>query len=169
MTNCKKKMQSKSANLLINQQKKTLKDFFQNFYTREAKWWQQIKFTTKHLMFSKKNYQSPENFTPSWMMWMVTFCKSGPLPLSRSGFPPRILKPIGMKSSVWRIISLIRKTKDTFFLKFFFRVKSDFFFFFSSAEKEIPVTYGIILVIYKKNFVATCPSHISRVVRKNLL
>ena len=28
-------------------------------------------------MFSNKFYPNPENFTPSRMVWMVTFCKSG--------------------------------------------------------------------------------------------
>ena len=27
-------------------------------------------------MFGYKFYPNPENFTPSWMVWMVTFCKS---------------------------------------------------------------------------------------------
>ena len=27
-------------------------------------------------MFSHKFYPNPENFTPSKMVWMVTFCKS---------------------------------------------------------------------------------------------
>ena len=27
-------------------------------------------------MFSYKFYPKPENFTPSWMVWMVTFSKS---------------------------------------------------------------------------------------------
>ena len=34
----------------------------------------------KHPMIRQKNYPSPENFTPSRMVWLVTFCKSVRLP-----------------------------------------------------------------------------------------
>ena len=35
-----------------------------------------IEITTKHCMFSYKFYPKPKNFTPSRMVWMVTFSKS---------------------------------------------------------------------------------------------
>ena len=37
----------------------------------------QIEITTKHCIFRCKFYPNPENFTPSRMVWMVTFFKSG--------------------------------------------------------------------------------------------
>ena len=43
---------------------------------------QQIEIMTKHSMFSYKFYTTPENFTPSRMMWMVKFSKSASSPPS---------------------------------------------------------------------------------------
>ena len=42
-----------------------------------AKFGQQIEITTKNHMFSYKFYPNHGNFTPPWMVWMVTFSKSG--------------------------------------------------------------------------------------------
>ena len=50
---------------------------FQNYYPpKMPKLCQQIEFTTKHCMFDYKFYPNSENFTPSRMVWMVTFSKS---------------------------------------------------------------------------------------------
>ena len=43
--------------------------------------WLQIKFTTKHRKFCYKFNPNHENFTPSRIVWMVTFCKSAILRL----------------------------------------------------------------------------------------
>ena len=54
-----------------------LSTFTRAFIPQNAKLWQQNEFTTKHQMFSYKFYPNPENFTPSRMVGMVTFSKSG--------------------------------------------------------------------------------------------
>ena len=62
----------------------------QTFYPpKNAKFGQQIEFTTKHRIFSYKCYQNPENFTPSRMVWMVTFWKSAVQP--HAPLPPGML------------------------------------------------------------------------------
>ena len=49
----------------------------QNCYPKNAKYGPQIKFTTKHSMFSLKVYPRPENFTQLLVAMVVTFCMSG--------------------------------------------------------------------------------------------
>ena len=61
----------------------------QNYYPpKMQKLWQQIESTTKHRMFGYKFYPNTENFTPSRMVWMVTFCKSATTNSFQLAYPP---------------------------------------------------------------------------------
>ena len=83
--------------------KSTLKVIFpsiaRTFTKINAKILQQITLTTKHCMFSYKVYPNPENLTPSRMMLMVTFCKSGSNEMTQS--PPKNIPLAEEASQIW--------------------------------------------------------------------
>ena len=53
----------------------------QVFKQQIPKLWHQMGFTPKHSIFCYKFLTNPDNFIPSRMVWMVTFCKSAGPPI----------------------------------------------------------------------------------------